>query len=265
MKSTSPSALQPAGHPLRAAVAALALGTALAGCAADPATRAANMAAGIDDPLEPTNRTMHAFNTHLDRAAVRPAAQIYGTVTPEPGRIAVSNLAQNLRNPGNAVNRLLQGDLDAAGRATLRFAVNTLFGLGGLIDAGQDFGLPASDTDFGETLAVWGAGEGSYLELPVLGPTTMRGAVGKVVDLALDPVGRVAEAPNTGRILAVKVADKLNARYRFTATVDGLLYDSADSYAQTRLLYLQNRRHEIGDKAAADAAAIDPYEDPYAQ
>lgn len=140
-----------------------------------------------------------------------------------------------------------------------RFAVNSTLGLGGVHDpAGQEFGLGEVDTDFGETLYVWGVPEGAYVELPLIGPSTQRDAFGKVVDLFIDPLNSVIDDHPALTIAGIKLASKVSDRARFGDTVDSILYDSADSYVQTRLLYLNHRWYELG----MEGGEIDPY-DPY--
>ena len=157
------------------------------------------------------------------------------------------------------MNNILQLRLGKAVENTLRFAINSTIGIGGLFDpasAAQVYGKP---TDFGETLHVWGVPEGNYVELPLLGPSTDRDALGKVVDIALDPLKLIF--PDSGSLpLIAKVGAKIADRGRYSETVDSILYDSADSYAQARLLYLQNRRFELGQ-----APSDESFEDPYAE
>ena len=259
-------------------VATLALGA----CAAPPA-------GGINDPAERVNRQIHAFNVGADRVLVRPAARAYGAVVPDPLERGVQNVAGNFDQPAYVVNDLLQGRPGDALHNGVRFAMNTLLGIGGVFDVATGMGIPARETDFGETLSVWGVGEGAFVMLPVLGPSTARDATGRVVDTLANPLSAirvgVSSPREIGRVsTAAEIGSRLGERNRFSATIDQLLYDSADGYAQLRLLYLQNRRFELGraeaglgddaaidpyeDNAAAtppDADAIDPYEDPYAQ
>jgi phospholipid-binding lipoprotein MlaA len=218
---------------------------------------------GTSDPNEQVNRAVHGFNRHLDTALVRPASQVYGTVIPAPVRQGVNNFAENMEAPGDVVNGILQGRPENAAQNVLRFAVNLTMGIGGVFDAATAIGLPRPQTDFGETLHVWGAPEGNYMELPVLGPSTERDTVGRVVDIVMNPT-RLLGTAEGDIVTGADVGSRLGDRYRFTSTVDGLLYDSADSYVQTRLLYLQNRRFELGQQTSDDAF-LDPYEDPYAE
>jgi len=225
---------------------------------------------GINDPFEASNREVHAFNKALDRAVLRPAARGYGAVVPDPVQRAVGNVVDTLDVPGDIVNNLLQGRIGHAAENTLRLGLNLTFGLLGTIDLATAAGMPDRSTDFGETLHAWGVGEGVYLERPFTGPSTARDAAGALVDLALNPVRLALPEREAVVAAAARVLSLLGDRNRFSATIDSILYDSADSYAQSRLLYLQNRRFELGQgtaagTAAADAGFIDPYEDPYAQ
>lgn len=229
----------------------------LAGCAHPP------QEAGINDPLEPANRAVHSFNKGLDKIAVRPLSMAYGTIVPEPARLAVSNVADTLSLPGTIANDLLQADIGAAGTNTLRLGLNLTFGLAGTIDFASAAGMPETDNDFGKTLAVLGVGEGPYVELPGFGPSTMRDAFGRGVDIALNPVGHWLKGNDGDAAFGAEVLNKLNDRYTYSETFDGVLYDSADSYAQLRLAYLQNRRFELGQSGVASSTDdfIDPYED----
>ncbi len=213
---------------------------------------------GIHDPYEAENRNVHEFNRGLDRVLLRPSSQGYVGVVPEDVQLAVSNFGDNLSVPGDVVNQILQGRLDRAARNTFRFVINTTIGVAGLVDAANEFGLPADDTDFGETLHVWGAPEGAYTELPVLGPSTQRDAAGIVVDFFLNPLDYVIPSPEKYVGTAARIASKVGDRGNFSEIVDGILYESADSYAQARLIYLQNRRFELGIED--DETYIDPYE-----
>jgi phospholipid-binding lipoprotein MlaA len=248
-------------------ISALVLaGGLVAGCAGNPD------ASGINDPFEPTNRTIHGFNKGVDQVFLGPTAKGYGGVVPEPVQRVVGNVADTLDLPGDIANNILQLRLADAGQNTLRLAANLTFGVGGLFDFSTAIGLEGKPTDFGETLHVWGVGEGPYVELPLLGPSTARDTVGMVVDLALDPVGKLLPRDEATAATVIRFLSRLGDRDRFSETVDSILYDSADSYAQARLLYLQNRRFELGrsggspgEAGASDDGFIDPYEDPYAE
>ncbi|NIZ13973.1 VacJ family lipoprotein [Phaeobacter sp. HF9A] len=243
---------------LKSPLAALVLSSAVltAGCAAqDPAARAAGE---IFDPYESTNRSIHQFNKGLDRYAFRPASKGYVAIVPPDMVTAFGNFAENLSKPGDAVNFLLQGNVKGAGQAMARFAVNTVLGIGGLGDPATEFKMAPARTDFGETLHVWGAGEGAYVELPGFGPSTTRDAVGITVDFFTNPLSHLANNPAQDVDLPAKVVDQLGNRGKYSDTIDSILYESADSYAQSRQIYLQNRRFELGEEDPS--ANIDPFE-----
>ena len=145
------------------AVLAIAL---LAGCAiAKPRT---------DDPLEKYNREAYQFNTAVDKVAIRPVALVYRKVTNPPVRRSFSDFFTNIRTPVTVANDLLQARPKQALQSTARFLVNLTLGIGGFFDPASQLGLPIEDNDFGITLARWGAPEGDFLMLPLLGPSTAR-------------------------------------------------------------------------------------------
>ena len=236
---------------------AIVLATALGGCATAPPVE------GINDPYEAQNRRAHGFNRGLDRIILRPTANAYGTIVPGPVRDGVGNFAANLNQPGTFVNHLLQGRVEDAGHTFFRFAINTTLGIGGLFDPATSIGLPARRTDFGETLHAWGVAEGAYLEVPFVGPTTERDFTGQVVDVLLNPTMILGEGDQAAVATGARIASRFGDRYRYSDFVDSVLYESADSYAQARLLYLQNRRFQIGQQSEADV--YDPNEDPFLQ
>ena len=144
--------------------------------------------ASYSDPLEPINRGIFAFNRAIDEMFLKPAARLYIAIVPEGGRVAVTNVVNNLKSPVILVNDLLQGDLDRAQTTIARFTVNTILGFGGIADVATDLGAPRHSEDFGQTAATYGVGSGPYLMLPFLGPSNVRDALGKVVDRFLDPL-----------------------------------------------------------------------------
>ncbi len=245
---------------LRALVAGVGLAL-LAGCGA------ASGPDGINDPFEPTNRKIHAFNRGVDQMFLGPTSKGYGRVIPKPVSRAIGNLADTLDLPGDIANNLLQFRIGDAAQNTLRLGTNVFFGVGGIFDTSTMLGLPGKPTDFGETLHVWGFGEGAYLEVPFSGPSTVRDATGTVVDIVMNPVRLAVPKREAMAATAIKLFSRVGDRDRFSETIESILYDSADSYAQARLLYLQNRRFTLNRGAAAttEDEYIDPYEDPYAE
>ena len=220
----------------------------------------------MSDPHEVRNRAVYRENVALDKALVRPASGAYGTVVPQPVKETVSNFTNNIKLPGLIVNNLLQGDIDGAGQNSARFLMNSLFGIGGLFDPASDAGLFEDDTDFGETLYVWGAPEGDYVMLPVIGPSTERHMVGRAVDLFTNPISYALKGADSYGPTGAKIASRLGERDKHSKTIDAILHESADGYGQMRLLYLQNRRFKLGiDANAEDEDPYgDPYDDPYA-
>lgn len=213
----------------------------------------------VHDPYEPANRIVHATNKAADTVFFRPLSQAYGVVVPSPVRRSLSNASANLSGPRNVVNDFLQGNAEDAGHNLMRFLVNSTVGVFGLFDpASGSFGLEARDTGFADTLAVWGAQEGAYLELLLFGPSTERDAFGQFVDILTNPLDAVVdEGPEVAA--ATTVPSVLNSRFELADTVDGILYESADSYAQLRLFYLESRRFQLSGQTSAENA-FDPYE-----
>ncbi|UWQ33309.1 VacJ family lipoprotein [Leisingera sp. M527] len=237
-------------------VSALILAVFAAGCAKqDPVARASGE---VFDPYERTNRGIHAFNRGVDRLAFRPASKGYVAIVPAPMVTSFSHFAENLSMPGQMVNALLQGDLKLAGNAFSRFVINSTVGFAGLADPASEFNVPAVDTDFGETLHIWGVGEGAYVELPLLGPSTSRDAVGVAVDFFTNPLGYAEQNTADNITIYAEIVRRLGDRGNYSDTIDSILYESADSYAQSRLIYLQNRRFQLGD--GEEIQEIDPFE-----
>ena len=224
---------------------------ALSACAAQ------QPGAEFNDPFEETNRSIHEFNKGLDRTLLRPAGQVAAAL---PVEITgpVENFADNVGLPGMIANGVLQGDIGGSATNTFRFMINTTVGIGGLLDPAGAIGLAEESTDFGETLSVWGVPEGAYVELPVFGPSTQRDAVGIIVDMIFDPLDDVGTSPQIDYGTGARVAGIAITRGTFMDTFDSILYESADSYAQARLAYLQNRRFELGEEPPV-GEEIDPF------
>jgi phospholipid-binding lipoprotein MlaA len=233
---------------------------ALFGIALLGACGAPEVGSQINDPYEAANRATHAENIALDRALVRPVSNAYGTLVPGPVQTGISNVASNLGAPSDVLNNLLQVRIGQAAQNTTRFLINSTVGVFGIFDVATAMGIPQAPTDFGETLYYWRVPEGSYAELPIAGPSTSRHAVGRLVDVVLNPVSIVLPSPESGFGTGFAVADAFGARYRNSDLIDSVLYDSADSYAQARLLYLQSRRFQLRGRDA-EADYFDPYED----
>lgn len=234
--------------------AAIPLAVVLSGCAAPSGP--------VQDPYEAENRAVHEMNVEFDRGILRPVAEGTDGLLPDEAEVAILNAAATWEAPGDVVNYVLQAKPDKAAESTLRFVINATVGIGGLFDPATAIGIPKHSTTLGDTLYVWGVPEGNYDELPLLGPSTDRDTLGRFAGGWLNPVGYLVNPTQGIVLLALGGASLVVERGRYSDTVDSVLYDSADGYAQTRLLYMQNRRFELGDTGvAADDGFIDPYDD----
>lgn len=245
---------RPAGTSAAAAalvIVAAIVTAVLPGCAA-PQTGAAEQVADNNDPAEPINRAIFDANMTVDRTLVKPVAKAYEDL-PAGVREGVHNVTSNLREPSVTGNDLLQGKADRAWVAAQRFAVNTTAGVAGVSDVAAEWNLPPHQNDFGQTLAVWGVGEGPYLQLPALGPSTLRDAVGTAVGMAFDPLSLSGVQALTYLGYARTGAEFVDSRASHLADLDELEQSSLDFYATLRSIYLQHRRAEI-DKARQPAA-----------
>ena len=145
---------------------------------------------GINDSLEPFNRRMYAFNTQLDRKVIYPASRVYATVVPKPLRKGISNFYNNFKEIPTFVNSVLQLKPGKAANALGRLVINSTAGLLGVTDVAKNIGLRSDPETMGDTLGHYGIGTGSFLVLPVLGPSTVRDAVGSAADAAMEGAAR---------------------------------------------------------------------------
>ena len=223
----------------RSAIAFAAMALLLLG-----ATPRAVVAQAVDDPLEPVNRFVFEFNRIVDGTILKPVTQLYGFAVPDPAKRGVTNFLENLRSPMVFANHILQGEREQAGITLGRFMVNTTFGLLGLIDFADYFGIPPrEEADFGQTLGVYGICSGPYLVLPFLGPSTVRDATGIAVDaFILDPT--VYFTDNYLQ-LGRRALAAVDTRYRYGPLLDDLEANSLDFYVAARSAFLQNRRARI--------------------
>jgi phospholipid-binding lipoprotein MlaA len=220
----------------------------LQGCASVPTS-----AEQDHDPLEPMNRAIFDFNNILDGLILEPAARMYRYVFPQLARDGIANFLDNLRTPVVLANDLMQGEFERAEMTLGRFMLNTVLGVGGIIDVGGMVGMPERHSeDFGQTLAVYGTGPGPYLVLPLLGPSNPRDAAGILVDALIDPFSIVfSDAVPLEARLAQRGAMMLRFREENLETIDELKRSSIDFYAATRTLVQQLRANEIRNGAPA--------------
>ena len=225
--------------------AALVGALMVAGCATPPPADDPEALAefkATNDPFEPLNRGIFDFNLFLDRILLRPLSEAYVWLFPVEFRDAVHNILSNAGEPVNFANATLQGNSERAGTALGRLLINTTLGIGGMIDVATDLGLEPVNEDFGQTLAVWGTGEGPYLMLPLLGPATVRDGVGRGVDIFLDPLTYVLLNSDQEYIGPVIIATSAaDLRSRNLERLDEIERTSVDFYAAIRSLYRQHR------------------------
>ncbi|MGV3727421.1 MlaA family lipoprotein [Hydrogenophaga sp.] len=209
----------------------------LAGCATGPD-------ANPRDPLEPLNRSVYQFNDAVDTAVLKPVATAYQNVTPSPIRTGVGNFFGNLGDLWSSVNAGLQLRPREATENLMRFSVNTVFGLAGVLDIATEMGIPRTRLDFGQTLGRWGAPSGAYLVLPIFGSSSVRDGTGLVVDSSVDMVSGLNHVPTRNSLTALRVVDTRATYLRASS----LLEDAAlDKYSFTRDLYLNRRQSQIDD------------------
>ncbi|MCS6920386.1 MAG: MlaA family lipoprotein [Elioraea sp.] len=223
----------------------------LAGCATVPPETEPEARAEYferNDPLEPLNRAIFAFNEAFDHLLFRPAAEAYRILVPKPVRTGVGNVIDNLLVPRTAANLLLQGRADDAAKSMARFIINSTLGVFGIFDVASEMGIEPRFEDFGQTLAVWAGttNGGPYLVLPILGPSTLRDAFALPIDMAMDPwtwvgQGDQVQALRVGR----NAVQAIDGREQLIEPIDALRAQSLDFYAALRSVYLQRRERDI--------------------
>ena len=198
------------------------------------------------DPWEPMNRTVYKFNNGVDRAVLKPVAKAYRFVTPRFVRAGVSNFFSNIHDVSIFINDIFQGKGQRAVAGFGRVVINTTFGIGGLIDVAGAAGNNKQNEDFGQTLGFWGVGPGPYWTLPLLGPSTVRDAGGRVVDTFFTPTTYIVTS--TGTSLALSAVEAVNLRSNLLETEKVLEEAGAvDEYSFLRDAFLQRREVLIYD------------------
>lgn len=203
-----------------------------------------------NDPFEGFNRAMFSVNEGLDYV-IKPVAQGYDTVAPQPVKAGIGNFFGNLWDVLTALNNLLQGK-GADGLSDIgRVLVNTTLGIGGVFDVASEFGLEKHSEDFGQTLGKWGVGEGPFFYWPLIGPRTTRDTFGWAVDSYADPVWNVNDVAWRNSLVGVRFIDM---RASLLPT-DKIVEEAAfDKYSYIRDAYLQHRRSEVNDGQAPSTA-----------
>ncbi|MGB0713226.1 MAG: MlaA family lipoprotein [Gammaproteobacteria bacterium] len=210
----------------------------LNGCATDP------YGAYDPDPIEPVNRIMYGVTDLADRAFLEPVADFYILVTPAPVRDGVTNFFDNLGTVNVIVNDLLQGKVEQGASDTARLAINSTIGLLGVFDVATSMGFEAHDEDLGQTLGVWGFGEGPYLFVPFYGPNNARDLGNIPMSFITNPMYYIWDSSVTGPLSALSIVNnranlKTASRVRDEAALD--------PYVFTREAYRQNRMYKVYD------------------
>lgn len=213
------------------------------------------------DPWERYNRAIFAFNDVADQYVLKPVAQGYRAITPNPVEQGVNNVFANILEVPKVLNDLLQGKFSQAGKDSGRFLINTTLGVAGLFDVAQHMGMTRSEgEDFGQTLGAWGMPDGPYLVLPILGPRTLRDAAATPVDWVSDPKTYIG---HTRTSYEVKVLEQLNTRARLLSLEQDI---GSDKYTLFRDIYLQRRDYLVNDGEVEDtfgtgAGGLDDFDD----
>ena len=226
-------------------------GLVLTACASAPPS---NGALAANDPYEQTNRQTLIFNGKIDRYVVGPSVAVYFVLVPPAGRRGVHNFLGNLSLPTIFVNDMLQGEITRGSQSAARLVINTSLGIAGFFDPARGMGIPSHGEDFGQTMAVWGVGEGPYLMLPFFGPSNPRDATGLVTDAAIDPTNFIPIKQHLWWSATREYFTFLDLKGQTYQTIQGIQRSSVDYYASLRSLYRQLRDSEIrnGHPTAAE-------------
>jgi len=208
----------------------------------------------VNDPFENINRKTFEFNENLDEKILKPTAKFYSKFPPRI-KNGITNFFNNLEEVDTCVNQLLQGKPKKSANDLTRFLINSTVGLGGFIDVASKMGLERHEEDFGQTLAVWGVGEGPYIMLPGLGPSTLRDTFSKPVSSFLSVTFHMTE---TDVNIALKSIDAIETRERLL-DVESLL--SGDKYAFVKDAYIQSIKYEVKDGIDVQDDFVDDMDD----
>jgi phospholipid-binding lipoprotein MlaA len=225
------------------------------------------VSAEVWDPLEKYNRWMFNLNRQIDDIGIKPAAEKYRAHTPEIVKLGIRNFFSNIDDIGVLANSTLQGKLDQALDDSARVALNTLVGIGGVIDVATMLDIEKNNEDFGQTFGHWGVPEGPYIVLPLLGPRTLRSATGTALDtwLQVEALGAVSEASAGQDLVTEMMAMRLiNEREQMLSKTALLDQAALDPYTFARDAYLAYRRCLVADCDKVDYVPSPESEQPYA-
>ncbi len=214
---------------------------------------AADSVSSYPDPIEPVNRATLGFNEQLDRFVIEPITRGYEFVMPDQAELAVRRVFSNLGEPISFLNHTLRLEPKLAGETLARFGMNTIGGIGGLIDIATPAGLPEHHADFGGTLHRYGTPSGPYLVVPVLGPSTARDAVGDAVDGILSPQRYLLSG--AGQIV-IGTGNGISARSEHGESLEALRESSVDFYSALRTAYFLSRESELAGMSGGPSATL---------
>lgn len=206
------------------------------------------------DPLEPFNRGVYGFNDAVDRAVVQPVATVYRDVMPSPLRTGITNFFANLQDAWSSVNNALQLKPRETIESSMRFGINTVFGLAGVLDIASEMRLERHTEDFGQTLGYWGVGSGPYVVLPLLGSSTVRDTVASPVEVKGNLLSHLDDVPVRNSATAINLIDR---RSRLLDTSKMLEQVALDPYTFSRDAFLQRRHSMIYDGNLLDEEPVD--------
>jgi len=199
------------------------------------------------DPIEPVNRVTDSINDGIDRITLKPMAQGYTAVVPKPMRTAVSNFYDNATYMNTVLNGFLQGKGEQGMRDLMRFLINTILGVGGLVDVASSMGFEQHNEDFGQTLATWGVAQGAYIIYPLLGPNSLRDTPDFITSTATNPLFWAGLALAPYITIPVSALNYIDKRARLLGASDMRDELALDPYVFTREAWKQNRDYLIHD------------------
>jgi ABC-type transporter lipoprotein component MlaA len=202
----------------------------------------------VPDRIEGFNRVSFAVTKFAADWLLRPVATVWSFVLPDVVRESLENATYNVRWPGRFVSLLLQGEGCEAGEETVHFLVNSTVGLAGLFDVAEKLDVPTYDQDMGLVFHRWGIGHGSYLVIPLVGPSSLRDGFGSIFDTAMDPLFQVPFATLTAAVNSFSL--RLDAYDTITES------QAAHLYLTARVLWavhrrIEEERYEIPESAYA--------------
>lgn len=213
----------------------------MTGCSSTPTSE--TTASGPSDPFESINRPFWSFTwDYADKYVLKPTSQAYVANVNEDVRSGLYNMAMNLNEPSAIINNLLQGKFSDAAKSTGRFVLNSTIGLLGIFDPASDFGWGRQQEEFGEVLGSYGVGDGPYIVLPAMGPTSLREEVGDYVDRYYWPLAVIDFWPNLLRVGVLALEQRAQL-----VDQEQLINDSVDSYEFVKNAYFQNMKYKVYD------------------